>query len=119
MHYNLRSAQRFGDSVLDLVGDGVRVGDTRGARDADRDLGEHHPRRASARAHAPDLLDARNLLDDPPNVCRVEPPFINKDGQKTRYPINTVNRDATRAANQSRGVDIVFPKSKSEFNLDF
>lgn len=45
--------------------------------------------------------------------------FINKDGQKTRYPINTVNRDATKAANQSRGVDIIFPKSKSEFNLDF
>lgn len=45
--------------------------------------------------------------------------FINKDGQKTRYPINTVDRAATKAANQSRGVDIVFPKSKSEFNLDF
>ncbi len=45
--------------------------------------------------------------------------FINKDGQKTRYPINTVDRDATKTANQSRGVDIVFPKSKSEFNLDF
>lgn len=45
--------------------------------------------------------------------------FINKDGQKTRYPINTVDRAATKAANESRGVDIVFPKSKSEFNLDF
>jgi hypothetical protein len=45
--------------------------------------------------------------------------FINRDGRKTRYPINTVDRDATKAANQGRGVDIVFPKSKSEFNLDF
>lgn len=45
--------------------------------------------------------------------------FINKDGQKTRYPINTVDRAATKATNQGRGVDIVFPKSKSEFNLDF
>lgn len=45
--------------------------------------------------------------------------FINKDGQKKRYPINTVDRAATKAANQGRGVDIVFPRSKSEFNLDF
>ncbi|MDT8069410.1 MAG: hypothetical protein ROO76_14695 [Terriglobia bacterium] len=45
--------------------------------------------------------------------------FINKDGQKTRYPINTVDRAATKAANEGRGVDIVFPKSRSEFNLDF
>jgi len=45
--------------------------------------------------------------------------FINNNGQKTRYPINTVDRAATKAANESRGVDIVFPKSKSEFNLDF
>ena len=45
--------------------------------------------------------------------------FINKNGQKTRYPMNTVDREATKSANQARGVDIVFPKSKSEFNLDF
>jgi hypothetical protein len=45
--------------------------------------------------------------------------FINKDGQKTRYPINTIDRAATNAANQERGVEIVFPKSRSEFNLDF
>lgn len=45
--------------------------------------------------------------------------FINKDGQKTRYPINSVDRAATKAANEGRGVDIVFPKSRSEFNLDF
>ena len=45
--------------------------------------------------------------------------FVTKGGQKTRYPINTVDRSATKAANEGRGVDIVFPKSKSEFNLDF
>ncbi len=45
--------------------------------------------------------------------------FINKNGRKTRYPINTIDRAATKAANASRGVDIVFPKSRSEFNLDF
>jgi hypothetical protein len=45
--------------------------------------------------------------------------FVTKGGQKTRYPINTVDRNATKAANEGRGVDINFPKSKSEFNLDF
>ncbi len=45
--------------------------------------------------------------------------FINKDGKKTRYPINTIDRAATTAANEARGVVIAFPRSKSEFNLDF
>lgn len=45
--------------------------------------------------------------------------FINKDGQKTRYQINSLDRAATKAANEGRGVDVLFPKSKSEFNLDF
>ena len=45
--------------------------------------------------------------------------FINKEGKKTRYPIATIDQEATRAANEGRGVVVVFPKSKSEFNLDF
>ncbi len=44
--------------------------------------------------------------------------FITNGGQKTRYPIGSVDRAATQAANTQRGIVITFPKSNSEFNLD-
>jgi hypothetical protein len=45
--------------------------------------------------------------------------FITTAGQKRRYPINTLDKTATKTANIERGIVITFPKSNSEFNLNF
>jgi hypothetical protein len=45
--------------------------------------------------------------------------FIVTNGQKQRYPIKSVDQPGTKAANIERGIVISFPKSNSEFNLNF
>ncbi len=45
--------------------------------------------------------------------------FIVMNGEKRRYPVRSVDQPATKAANIERGIVIVFPRSNSEFNLNF
>jgi hypothetical protein len=45
--------------------------------------------------------------------------FINTNGQKQRYPIKSVDQPGTKAANIERGIVISFPRTTSEFNLNF
>jgi hypothetical protein len=45
--------------------------------------------------------------------------FITSNGQKQRYPIRGLDLPGTKAANIERGIVINFPKTTSEFNLNF
>jgi hypothetical protein len=45
--------------------------------------------------------------------------FIAANGQKQRYPVKSLDQPGTKAANIERGIVIVFPRTNSEFNLNF
>ena len=45
--------------------------------------------------------------------------FVTRNGQKSRYPIKSLDKAATKNANIERGIVISFPTSTSEFNLNF
>jgi hypothetical protein len=45
--------------------------------------------------------------------------FITTNGEKKRFPIKSLDQPGTKAANVERGIVITFPRSNSEFNLNF
>ena len=45
--------------------------------------------------------------------------FITTNGQKHRYPVKSLDQPGTKAANIERGIVITFPRTSSEFNLNF
>jgi hypothetical protein len=45
--------------------------------------------------------------------------FITTNGQKQRYPVKSLDQPGTKAANIERGIVITFPRTNSEFNLNF
>jgi hypothetical protein len=45
--------------------------------------------------------------------------FITTNGQKHRYPVKSLDQAGTKAANIERGIVITFPRTSSEFNLNF
>jgi thioredoxin-related protein len=45
--------------------------------------------------------------------------FITTNGQKHSYPVRSLDKPGTRAANIERGIVVTFPTTISEFNLNF